>query len=73
MTDGIEAPPADDLDNVVLTPHIASASGDVIERHTEMTVADVEALVAGERPMHVVNPETLDSFEIQPRKPKLEL
>lgn len=60
-------------EDVVLTPHIASASGDVIERHTEMTVADVEALVAGERPMHVRNPETLDGFEIEPQKPKLEL
>jgi len=60
-------------DDVVLTPHIASASSDVIERHTEMTVADIEALVAGERPMRVVNPETLDGFEIEPRKPKLEI
>ena len=47
------------MENVVTTPHIASASQDVIDRHSELTVNDIESLVNGEQPMHVVNPETL--------------
>jgi D-3-phosphoglycerate dehydrogenase len=52
------------MDNVVTTPHIAAASQDVIDRHTELTVQDIEALLAGDEPMHVKNPETLDGFEL---------
>jgi len=64
-----EEPIADDhplleRDDVVLTPHIGSASQGVIDRHTELTVADIEALAADERPMHVVNPETLEGFSL---------
>ncbi|MUV90758.1 hydroxyacid dehydrogenase [Halapricum sp. CBA1109] len=62
-----EEPLADDdplleRDDVVLTPHIASASQSVVERHTEMAVSGVEAVVEGDRPMHVANPETLAAF-----------
>jgi len=52
------------MDNVVTTPHIASASQDVIDRHSKLTVDDIEALSKGERPMHVVNPETLDGLSL---------
>lgn len=60
-----EDDPLLDMDNVVTTPHIASASQDVIDRHSELIVQDIEALLAGEEPMHVKNPETLDAFELQ--------
>lgn len=53
-----------EMDNVVTTPHIAAASMDVIARHTELTVTDIEALLSGEEPMHVKNPSTLDGFEL---------
>jgi D-3-phosphoglycerate dehydrogenase / 2-oxoglutarate reductase len=45
------------LDNVVLTPHIGGATYDTELRQTEMIVADVLAILAGERPLHCKNPE----------------
>ena len=51
-----------EMDNVVTTPHIASASQDVIDRHSTVTVDDIQALAEGDRPMHVANPETLTIF-----------
>gem|GEM_PF-2694585 len=53
-----------EMENVVTTPHIASASQDVIERHSELTVNDITALLNDEQPMHVVNPETLTEFTL---------
>ncbi|MEZ5245683.1 MAG: NAD(P)-dependent oxidoreductase [Acidimicrobiales bacterium] len=46
-------------DNVLLTPHIGGATYDVEIRQTEMIVADITAILAGERPMHCKNPEVL--------------
>jgi D-3-phosphoglycerate dehydrogenase len=50
--------------NVVTTPHIASASLDVINRHSTLIVNDIEALLAGEAPMHVKNPSTLETLSL---------
>lgn len=47
------------MDNVVITPHIGGATYDVEIRQTEMIVADVKAILAGERPLNCVNPEVL--------------
>lgn len=47
------------LDNVVLTPHIGGATYDAETNHTELIVAGLERLLAGERPEHIVNPEVL--------------
>ena len=47
-------------DNVVLTPHIGGATYDVETRQTEMIVADVKAILAGDRPVHCKNPEVFD-------------
>ena len=44
-------------DNVVLTPHIGGATYDVETRQTEMIVADVKAILAGDRPVYCKNPE----------------
>jgi len=49
-----------DLENVVLTPHISSAS---IETRTKMAVIAAENLLAGLkgiRPPNIVNPEALE-------------
>lgn len=54
-----------EMDNVVTTPHIASASMDVIGRHTELTVNDIESVLSGEDPMHVKNPSTLEGFHLE--------
>ncbi|MBN2548663.1 MAG: 2-hydroxyacid dehydrogenase [Anaerolineales bacterium] len=45
------------LDNVILTPHLAGATQDVQERHSQMIVEDVLAWLDGRRPAHLANPE----------------
>lgn len=46
-----------DLDSVVLTPHIGSASVSTRRRMARMVAEDIEAVLNDERPSHVVNPE----------------
>jgi len=48
------------LDNVVLTPHIGGATYDTEVNHSRMIAADLAALLAGERPRHIANPEVLE-------------
>jgi D-3-phosphoglycerate dehydrogenase len=60
-----EDDPLLEMDNVVTTPHIAGAAQEVIDRHSKLTVDDVEALLDGDEPMHVKNPETLEGFELK--------
>ncbi len=48
------------MDNVVLTPHIGGASYDTEANHTRMIAEDLSRLLAGERPLHIVNPEVLE-------------
>ncbi len=45
--------------NVVLTPHIGGATYDTEANHSRMIAADLARLLAGERPVHCVNPEVL--------------
>jgi D-3-phosphoglycerate dehydrogenase len=47
------------MDNVVLTPHIGGATYDTEANHTAMVAEDVRRILAGERPLHCVNPEVL--------------
>ncbi|MBM3214481.1 D-glycerate dehydrogenase [Candidatus Poribacteria bacterium] len=50
-----------ELDNVVLAPHIASAT---VETRTKMAMLAAEnaiAVIEGRRPAHIVNPEVLES------------
>ena len=47
------------MDNVVLTPHIGGATYDVESNQTATVVADIKAILAGERPLHCANPEVL--------------
>jgi len=47
------------LDNVVLTPHIGGATYDTEVNQTRMIVADVLAILRGEKPQNCVNPEVL--------------
>jgi phosphoglycerate dehydrogenase-like enzyme len=46
-----------DLDNVILTPHLAGAADDVVAHHSAMIVDDLELLVVGHRPRRLANPE----------------
>jgi D-3-phosphoglycerate dehydrogenase len=47
------------MKNVVLTPHIGGATYDVETNQASMVAADVARVLAGERPLHCVNPEVL--------------
>lgn len=47
------------LPNVVVTPHTAGASGEVVERQSEMIAGDIDRYLRGEQPRHCVNPEVL--------------
>jgi D-3-phosphoglycerate dehydrogenase len=51
--------PLTTLDNVVLTPHIGGATYDTESRQAGMIADDLERLLRGERPLHVMNPEVL--------------
>ena len=46
-------------DDVVLTPHIGGASYHTEQVQASMVAADLQRLLAGERPDHIVNPEVL--------------
>jgi D-3-phosphoglycerate dehydrogenase len=47
------------MQNVVLTPHIGGATFDTEARQAQMVADDLEALLAGKPPVHIVNPEVL--------------
>ena len=52
--------PLRSLDNVVLSPHLAGASTDVVRHHSQILVDDIERLRHGERPKFVANPVVLE-------------
>ena len=45
--------------NVVLTPHIGGATWNTEARQAQMVADDLEALLSGNMPAHIVNPEVL--------------
>ncbi len=45
--------------HVVLAPHIGGATYDTEANHTLMVAGDLERLLQGETPLHIVNPEVL--------------
>ncbi len=47
------------LPNVVLTPHIGGATYNTEENHSRMIADDLARLLAGDRPVHLANPEVL--------------
>lgn len=53
--------PLTGLHNVVLTPHIGGATWNTEARQAQMVADDLEALLAGSMPAHIVNPEVLPS------------
>jgi phosphoglycerate dehydrogenase-like enzyme len=53
------------LDNVVLLPHIGGATHEITTHQTQIIVPDVLRLINGEKPLHIVNPEVLESFKFR--------
>jgi len=53
--------PLTTFDSVVLTPHIGGATYDTEANHTATIAEDLCRLLAGARPLHIVNPEVLGS------------
>jgi D-3-phosphoglycerate dehydrogenase len=51
--------PLASMTNVVLTPHIGGATTDTEARGAQMVADDLERLLSGEMPLHIVNPEVL--------------
>ena len=51
--------PLTEFDSVVLTPHIGGATYDTESNHTRMIAEDLCRLLAGARPLNIVNPEVL--------------
>jgi D-3-phosphoglycerate dehydrogenase / 2-oxoglutarate reductase len=47
------------MPNVVLTPHIGGATWNTEARQAQMVADDLEALLTGNTPAHIVNPEVL--------------
>jgi D-3-phosphoglycerate dehydrogenase len=53
--------PLTSMPNVVLTPHIGGATWNTEARQAQMVADDLEALLSGDTPAHIVNPEVLGS------------
>jgi D-3-phosphoglycerate dehydrogenase / 2-oxoglutarate reductase len=49
------------MPNVVLTPHIGGATWNTEARQAQMVADDLQALLSGNTPAHIVNPEGLGS------------
>ena len=51
------------LDNVILTPHIASWTADALRKEATVAVEEARRILLGIRPMNLVNPEVLPSSD----------
>jgi glyoxylate reductase len=54
------------FDNVVLTPHIGSATSETRERMAEVAVQNLINVLMGKRPLYLANPEVLSIRPLQP-------
>lgn len=50
------------LSNVVLSPHLAGATREVVLHHSTMVVDDLLQLKVGQLPSRIANPEVMESF-----------
>ena len=54
-----------ELDNAVLTPHLAGMTAESRSRVGMLAAEDTLRMLAGERPRHLVNPEAWEAFTIR--------
>ena len=57
------------LPNVIATPHVGGNTADVAAHQGQIVVAELGALLAGERPRFAVDPSVLDGFDWQRPRP----
>jgi D-3-phosphoglycerate dehydrogenase / 2-oxoglutarate reductase len=50
------------LKNVVLSPHLAGATREVVLHHSTMVVDDLLTLKTGQAPSRIINPEVIENF-----------
>jgi len=58
--------PLTGFDSVVLAPHIGGATYDTESNHTAIIAEDLCRLLAGARPLHIVNPRCWTADETGP-------
>lgn len=51
--------PLNNRPNILITPHIAGATKDVVRRYSIIIAEDIERFLTGKKPLHVWNPEVL--------------
>jgi len=51
--------PLNNRPNILITPHIAGATKDVVRHHSVIIAEDIVRFLSGKRPLHVWNPEVL--------------
>jgi len=51
--------PLNNRPNILITPHIAGATKDVVRHHSIIIAEDIARFLAGKKPLHVWNPEAL--------------
>lgn len=49
------------LPNVLVSPHLGGATRDVVRHQSRMIVDDIEAVLRGDRPLHIANPQVLNA------------
>lgn len=57
--------PLMELDNVILLPHIGGATHEIAIHQTQIVVPDIERLIHHERPVNIMNPEVLATFQFK--------